>query len=187
MYGKDFAYAHTRITGSIVRLAKSGEPVYVEGVLNNGTCVVSDIRKMQDGEPTHVHLDDLNVEPVRLGYVNVAGQAVYLMRVPIRKGPGNQGLRSENSVCSNGQRLLQLPMDALYNCIVGKYPTYIKALAGVGKNKGVVVKTIAFSRHWAISGSALMYKNRCVGSCADGKPVLDESHQYLRESLGELL
>lgn len=187
MYGKDFAYAGTRIAGTIVRLAKTGEPVSVDHVSANGICGVAPITKIgQLNDYLEVHLDDLDLTPVSLGYINCAGQAAYIMRIPIRRGPANQGLRQENSVCSNGRRLYGLPMDALRNCILGKYPTFEKAVQGSVTKKDGAVKCIAFNRHWAIHGKYLLYKNNLVvGTIEKGKPVLDDKFKHLKESLAE--
>lgn len=186
MYGKDYGYAGTRITGTIVRLLKDGEPVLVANVLNNGICLVSKICKINDIQ--EVHLDELDLTPVKLGYINCAGQAAYLMRIPIRRGPNNQGLRAENSMCNNGRRLFGLPMDALRNCILGKYPSFEKARTSSAVAKDGEVKCIAFDRHWAIHGKFLMYKNNLVvGSIEGKKPVLQDRFKHLAESLAEVV
>lgn len=185
MYGKDYAYADTRLTGTIVRIAKDGEPVFVNAVFNNGICSVTPIGKL-NRDNKEVHLDELDLTPVKLGYINCAGQAAYLMRVPVRRGPGNQGLREGNSKCSNGRRLSNLPMDALRNCILGKYPTFEKARVSSSIKKDEPVKTIAFNRHWAVQGKLLLYKNNLVVGRIEGKnPVLDDRYKHLKESLSE--
>lgn len=186
MYGKDYNYAATRISGTIVRIAKDGEPVLVDNVYHNGICTVSHIGKINQ-DHKEVHLDELDLTPVKLGYINCAGQAAYLMRVPVRRGPNNQGLRAENSMCNNGRRLFGLPMDALRNCILGRYPSFEKArVSSVGK-RDEPPKCIAFDRHWAVQGNHLLYKNNLiVGRIENKKPVLDERYKHLRESLSEV-
>lgn len=194
MYKQDFEYAGTRLAGTIVRILKSDEPVYVEFVTRDGLCQVCKITEMEkmDHKSMAIHLDDLNTEPVKLGYVNHAGKAVYVMRIPVRRGPNNQGLRRENSTCSGGRSIDQIPKDALRNCIIGRYPTYIKARDSVLTNndgKAVVLnKSIAFDRHWSIHKDYLVYKDNIVGKCYHNKkrPVLDPGFKYLQEALDEI-
>lgn len=192
MYGRDFAYAATRLARTIVRIAKTNEPVVVMGVSStNGDCTISDLESARTGEFNfqHIPLDDLDVTPVKLGYVNVSGDAIYLQRAPVRHGPGNQGLCQRNCL-SSGPGLFEFPTDALRLCIMGRYPSYSKALAASKiKKRNGKEKTIAFNRHWAIrAGKELLYKNKEVaGSIVNGKPVLFEKFKYLEEYLGECL
>lgn len=189
MYGVDFAYADSRITKTVVRVTKTDEPVFIHMVHGSGICTVSMLKDMTVGKTFDIHLDDLNLEPVKLGYINAAGQASYMMRIPVRRGPNNQGLRQENSTCANGRRLFTQPMDAVRNCIMNKYPSYKKALEGTRRTPNKLPKCIAFSRHWAICDNDLFYKNHLrVGSInGNGKPELTERFMYLKEALEESL
>lgn len=194
MYGKDFAYANTRIQNSVVRILKTGDPVIVNIVGVNGACSVTNVEDLDnrdldgDNKSFVCHLDDLNLEPVPLGYVNNGGVAIYLQRIPVRRGPGNQGLTTNNCV-SSGERLFRFPNKSLKQCILGKYPLFEKALeesralTKVGKQK-----IIAFNRYWAVGGDVLFYKNHlAVGYIKDSKPVLSSQYTYLKEALSELV
>jgi hypothetical protein len=197
VYGKDFQYASTRIENTIVRLTENNEPVYVYSVdINGGMCEVVPLSKLDNPERNFrntgsilVALDDLNVRPVRLGYVNFNAQAFYLERMPIRHGPGNQGLNGENCE-SSGPRLFNFPMQELIKCIKGVYPSFNNAVDKTRTNKrNGQQKTIAFNRYWAVGhGKVLMYKNHeVVGEIKGGAPILDKNYLYLKERLEEIL
>lgn len=188
MYGKDFTYAGTRIQESVVRLLKDNEPVMVRNVGNRGQCLVTPIEFIETRDKDIlVHLDDLNLEPVPLGYVNTGGKAIYLQRIPVRRGPGNQGL-TQNNCGSTGERLWRFPSKSLRQCIIGKYPTFDKAVEESKVNMRSGHKIIAFHRYWAVGNETLYYKNELVvGAIVKGKPVLGSSYQYLKEALSEIV
>lgn len=187
MYGKDFNYANSRICKTVVRLMKNNEPVYITYVSRDGLCTAEYLEKINLGQEFFVHLDELNLEPVKLGYVNSQGLVTYLQRVPIRRGPNNQGLRRENCI-SSGQNIFTLPNKALRQCIIGDYPSFANVLAALDKDK-TNRKSLAFHRHWAVyRGKALLYKNNLpVGSIVDGVAVLEDRFKHLKEYLGECL
>lgn len=189
MYGKDYPYAQSRIQGTIVRVQKSGEPVYVVLVTGTGHCSVTPIDKEWGGDESFViHVDELDLRPVPLGYVNCAGEACYLMRVPLRRD-WKQGLRQENC-WSSGRRFSQISMKSVKNCIINRYPSFDVAIKDVNKAdaKGKV-KTIAWHRNWAInSNGQVMYKNHeVVGTLSDTKVILDPCFKHLNEVLQESL
>lgn len=185
MYGKDYGYAQTRIEGTMVRLLGSGEPVYVQRVLDSGMCYLHMIDDENNATITK-HIDDLDMHPVPLGYVNVRGDVVYLARIPMRRD-WKQGLRQANSWSSKGL-LDDIPRKSIRHCIIGKYPTFNKACKdvkiGVARGRN---KIIAWHRHWAIETSDfIQYKNHeIVGKLEKGKPVLFDRYKYLKEALEE--
>ena len=190
MYGQDYAYANTRIMGTIVRVAATNEPVYVTAV-GAGVCSVGLICDMQN--QFHIRLDDLNLKPLRLGYVNTAGEATYLQRIPKRKD-WKQGLRRENCM-SSGRELFNFPMESLRDCVLSNYPLYKRAIQASMQEKSARTgkigrtKCIAFHRNWAISGGeVLLYKDHLqVGHIVDGKYELLSQFTYLKESLEEII
>lgn len=188
MYGKDYNYARSRIEGTIVRIQETNVPVLVRHVdRDSGICSVSKLLDI-DIDESFVNLDDLNVEPVPLGFVNYAGDAIYLQRIPNRRGPGNQGL-NERNCASSGARLWAFPNKCLHQCIMNEYPSFEKACEeSLQKTRRGKYKTIAFHRHWAVSNNNLMYKNRLlVGSIIDGVPTLEAKFGYLKEALEEAI
>lgn len=190
MYGKDYPYAQTRIQGTVLRIFKSGEPVYVYHVDAAGNCHVIPIEKDWNdmANAVIVHVDDLDMHPVPLGYVNCAGEATYLMRIPMRRD-WKQGLRQENCF-SSGRRFSQIPMKDVKQCIINKYPSFERALKDVntGVSKGKV-KLIAWNRHWAVNTlGQVFYKNRePVGEIKNDKVSLFSDYTYLKEVLQESL
>lgn len=184
MYGIDFAYAGTRVQGTIVRIRETNEPVYVHIIGRDGNCLVSLVETLT----VHiaVHLDELNLQPISLGYVNTAGQATYFQRIPKRKD-WKQGLRAENCL-SSGRRLFDFPMESFRQAVKNEYPNYKRALEGI-KTKSSKTKTIAFHRSWAVtSNRELLYKNHLyVGDIVDDQPVLHPSYAYLKEFLAEVV
>lgn len=185
MYGEDYGYASTRILGTIVRL-KDGNPVYIQHMNERGQCWAIPIEKEWMIEnAVQVHLDDLDLRPVRLGYVNTGGNASYFQRIPMRRD-WKQGLRQENCT-SNSYRLFSIPMVDLKNCIINRYPTFAKACEGVSvpRTKG---KIIAWHRHWAVATRGeIYYKGEPVGYLVDDKPVLSERFTHLKEYLLETI
>lgn len=188
MYGNDYGYASTRIVQTIVR-TKKGDPVYVISVGGDGVCYCCPIDKEWRVENAdRIHLDELDMKPVRLGYVNTAGEASYIQRIPMRRD-WKQGLRSEN--CHGSHRgLYAMPMKDVKNCILGIYPTFSTALkdSKVGVARGRV-KVLAWHRHWALSSRGdVYYKDyQKVGDLDGDKVVLDKKFKYLEEYLAETL
>src|SRR5699024_3329179 len=120
MYGNDYAYADSRIKGTIVRL--NGEPVLVERV-GPDYCIVQAWEEYPRGRQIRCNLDDLDVKPVPLGFINSGYVADYAYRLPMQRD-WRQGLRSNNCRLESGRDLLEINKKALRNCIVGRYPTF---------------------------------------------------------------
>lgn len=186
MYGKDFGYASTRILNTIVRLA-NGDPVYVMHMSLEGMCYVCPLEKEWVIENCKQYdLDDLDLHPVPLGYVNSSGVATYLQRMPLRRD-WKQGLRQENCSSSN-RRLYSLPMDAVKKCIIGDYPTFKRAYTDARKRSENTLKAIAWHRHWAVTSvGSIFYKNELVGETINDQPTLNDKYKYLKEYLSETL
>jgi hypothetical protein len=178
MYGKDYAYAATRLNGTIVR-DKDGEPFHVINVDVTGDAVGYLLKGGSiNNTPVHRRVDDLNVQPVHLGYVNHEGGGVtYIRRMPLRRD-WKQGLRSEQCVSSN-IRLNGMDWKELRKTILGEFIPFKRAIK---YNFGV-----AFHRHWAVNRKRLYYKNKQVGIIHEDNPVLNDEHQYLKEYLQECL
>lgn len=188
MYGKDYEYASTRLDGTLVRLAGTGEPVMVQTVSVLGTVTVTPYGKSRDTHEYYVKLDELDVHPVPLGYVNCGGDATYISRMPMRRDY-KQGLRGNNA-WSSGRNFDALPHAAVRNCIMGRYPTFEKAWKDVqiGPN-AVRMKMLAWGRRWAVRSDGVIYYRgeEIVGQVVDGKPMLLAGYTYLQELLEESL
>lgn len=180
MYGNDYDYANSRLEGTIVRL--EGKPVFITNVTRGMKANVSYLTSIDD--LFKVDVDDLDLKPVPLGYCNKDGTTTYLMRMPMRKD-WRQGTRIAN-MCSRGHfRPYHLRYSDLEPVITGKYPTLKQALEFVLKKAG---SSMAWSREWAVGfGNVLYYKSEPVGSIVEGKPTLEETNNYLSQSLEEVL
>jgi hypothetical protein len=188
MYSNDYEYARTRLEGTIVRELKTGEPVYVHSISQEGVCLVAYLKNGDLGlADSHIHLDDINCKPVPLGYVNTHTRATYLMRMPLRRD-WKQGLRAANCL-SSGRNVFNICNKALRNCIKNEYPSFKEVVAELigTQHRGMKIK--AFHRHWAISSNGLLlYRNlQEVGIISRGKPLLKTQFNYLKESLSEIV
>lgn len=181
MYGKDYDYAHSRLTQTIVR--RGLEPIFVHAVQRGMEVSYSPLETLDIMRVCEI--DELDLHPVPLGYCNYSKYASYLSRVPLRKD-WRQGLRRENFVSVNAPLSAgRIPYEALSQVISGNYPSYKEALDAIRK-----LKSIAWHRHWAInSGMEVYYKGSPspVGMVEDGKVILTSRCGYLTEALGETL
>lgn len=180
MYGKDYEYAHSRLSETIVRL--KGVPVYVHNVRHGMKVQFSDLDAMDDIQECHI--DEFDLHPVPLGYCNYNKLASYLSHVPMRRD-WRQGLRRGNFVSLSGIDANRIPYESLRQAILGDYPTFNAAVEAASK-----VKSIAWHRHWAINvNGQVLYKGgvRPVGKIENGQVVLDSRYMYLTEALKESL
>lgn len=178
MYYKDVEYARGRLKNSVVNL-DYGKPVYVIEIESSDEVIVQFLR---EESRARVNLKDLDLTPVKLGWVNCKGHVIYAARVPIR-GVWRQGLCKDNVKLlapSSIHARCNIPSPELGETIVGNYPTFKQALASIKTTTG-----IAFSRNWALSGTNLLYKGRVVGTYVDGKLSLNRQNEYLEDVLQE--
>ena len=183
MYGDDYEYANTRLAETIVRLGEN--PVFIHAVGIGMRVVYSLLSQIDEAEPKAVDLAELDLSPVKLGYINVRGGCDYLTRYPMRRD-WRQGLRRGNFGAIGGVLdPMRINYKDLDKCIRGEYPTFAKVLAAKS--------SAAWHREWAIKklpGEApvLWYKGQKeVGTIEDGVPVLSGRFIYLREALQEVL
>lgn len=172
MYAKDYAYADSRLTGTIVRHASTATPVLVEGVSHGDGSTA--VRFLLSGNRKIVKLRELDLSPVPLGYVNRNGEdAVWCCRVP-KRNDWRQGLRDNTLYAINA---FDRPEDGdLARCITNNYPKLKDAM-----NKG---RLVAFSRDWAVSGTAIHHGLLgVVGHINNNELVLKDQYVYLKEDL----
>lgn len=181
MYGDDYEYANTRLAETIVRLGD--DPVYVH-MVEQGMRVVYQKLEDMDGDIKEVHIDELDLRPVKLGYINVRGGCDYLTRFPMRRD-WRQGLRKGN-FCAVGGVLdaMRINYKDLDRVIRGIYPSFDKAVS--------LKYSTAWHREWAVKkvddAKLLWYKGqKIVGTIDDNGPMLNEKFIYLREALQEAL
>lgn len=187
-YGDDYPYAATRLCGSIVRKGKL--PVFIHELFSDGQCQYSylkDFFKVED-----CHFDEINVDPIPLGYVNCGTNAVYCYRDPARKY--KQGLSS------NVFRILKKRAS-----ISWKSPYLNKTIPGIFPSPEQCVEQIecgeaqmrAFSRAFAVGkklkeGYSLFKRDMPIGVVNYNENTnrcvfdLNEKFVFLKEELEEI-
>jgi hypothetical protein len=184
-YGDDWDYAGTRLRDSLVRLG-DGRPFYVHSVREDGT-----VSGSLAGSPfdTTASMDDLNLSPVPLGYVNKKRIVSYTSRSPTRHY--KQGLTSYTLVAKGSP--VSLTSRDLAKTIMGVYPSVESVMEDVLTEEK---SAQAFSRHFCVKGRTngnplLMYKHKPVGVISWNSDAcranfsLDDDYKYLNEVLEE--
>lgn len=180
---QDLAYSQNRLLGTIVR-AKD-VPVMVREITEE-KYICTDLTKNTNMVCPH---EDIDLTPVPLGYVNYGGVASYLARVPKRRD-WKQGLRKENTITiGNGYGLGKINLKELAKTIIGKYPTFKQILKTLSKNEDKKVKSLAFSREFAVDKDfTLWYRGEyAVGTVEDGEPKLLPEFDWVRDTLVEVM
>lgn len=174
MYGKDYNYAESRLVDSIVRIAKTGEPVKVEHInQRTGEALVIFLK---DKTSCEVPLDDLNLKPVPLGWCNTRMGATYLARIP-RRRDWRQGIRAETCF-SSVVAFRMIAFSDIAKCIRGEYPKFKDVIKNQNK------QVMAWSRKWATDGKNVLFGQLgTVGTMEKGVPTLSEGFLFLKESL----
>lgn len=183
MYGKDHEYANSRLHETIVR--RGDVPVYVYGVRAGMVVQYVTLENVGKEDPQECPIDELNLQPVPLGYCNYNKNAIYLQRMPMRRD-WRQGLRRGNFTCCGiGADPNRVPYESIAQTIIGDYPTFKASLDAVSK-----LKSVAWSRFWSVNnGLEVFYKGSInpVGRIEEGEVILEPSYYYLREALKESL
>jgi hypothetical protein len=163
---------------------KKNVPIYINDVCRDekGAFILYDYKGEQ-----HT-LDDIDLTPVPLGYVNHEDSSVYAMRIPLRHC-WKQGLCQGNfhTISNEGcdrHRSVSLPSERIFATINGVYPKFKEASKKVGF-KGVL--NVAFSREFAISKDNIFYKGRNVGYHLDEDIRFVDRFSYLKPRLKEVI
>lgn len=184
-YGEDYAYADNRLRNTLI--SYKGYPVFVRGINGRGVIDGEFIGTRQfNGLP--IHINDCDVTPIPLGYLNKQGRATYLERIPSRYY--RQGLTRDTIYFKNGRRL-DLFEKELAKTVQNIYPKFEDCVELVFNNECV---SWAFARKFAIGKLranskeiTLAYRGNSVGRVEDNGPQLDKKFFFLNESLEEAL
>lgn len=183
-YSNDAGYADTRLRGTIVKHRDS--PVYVESVDSEGRHAVATVFTLSSElrERQRVRVDDLDLTPFELGYLNYSGMACYLSRQPVRRD-WRQGLRSQNMISYTGTHAHDIPNHALNPLLTNNFPSFRECMDRIAAGDS----SASWNRNWAVDSEMnLLYKwGQVVGMVTTDGPQLNESSQYLREQLEESL
>jgi len=180
-----------RLGETIVRY--KGEPVYVANTSGNGTGPFSlEVAPLTNTEKRiTVKMEEVDLTPVPLGYINNWPFVCYLMRVPQRKY--QQGLRiGELRTPTPGYRSnVTRNLPALYNTIMGIYPSFDEAYTLAHTHNAC-----AFHRAFALKDTGLRnemclcYKEREIGRInEEGGFTLEDKYNNIRMKsfiIGEL-
>lgn len=175
-------YAATRLVGTVVR--KGDLPIVVGDVIEDGgtiKVVYGDL----DGPPnTHsCNLDEVNLDPIPLGYANTRGGAIYMTRMPMRKD-WKQGLRINNMMSADNYPIGGFK--GLKDAILGKFPSLSTAATAVN---GGSKDSVAFSRNFAVhKGGNVVFKGRLVvGKVTPDREnvTLEDKYSWVKEILNE--
>lgn len=186
-YQGDLEYADSRLSDSWMR-DKSGSLIYVRRVRVEG---VHYMRPKAENFQL-CRLEDLNTDPVPLGFVNWGKEAIYVSRIPTRSW--KQGLRSNSVYTSKAVNIPSLLNSFnLDRTVRGIYPTVVDGLELVTNSE---MYSVAFSRNFAFTQAKglskgkylLLYKNKTVGTLfsENNKEVLTTlapEYKFLQESL----
>lgn len=181
MYTDDIDYASTRLKNTIVRIEE--EPFMVDNIIrdDDGDIAAVGTFLKDANQGVLCKVEHLNLEPVKLGYVNFDDNSFYVVRKPIRND-WRQGLRLGNAVFIGNQGFYEFPFKELRDTILNNYPSLRVAhemcITGY-------YKAVAFASDFAVNKSDLFYKSRKVGSM-DKIPTLLPQYQYLNEYLQEV-
>lgn len=185
MYEDDIEYADKRLRNTVVSL-RNRNPFWVETVTQKGGKILCSGVDLTTEETLTTSLSNIDLTPIRLGFVNTDTSAIFVCRKPMRKD-WRQGL-SETSTVLYGENSSRFRKTHLVQCALNRYPTLAEALLQV-KNK--VVFSSAFSRDFAITGKSsdlgLVYRKYLVGKIIKGNVVLDKDKFFLQEHLDEAM
>lgn len=150
-------YASSRLKETIVRL-KTGIPIQILSIRGVNEVVYSNLATSDNGVCT---LQDLNIDPVPLGYCNIKTYCSYLVRMPMRQD-WKQGLRS-NSLRDVAGRRVEVSYSYLVDTILGKFPSFKDAIDKMTtKSKNpfntsvTKPKSVAFNRDFCIKEEGLL-------------------------------
>ena len=179
-------YAKSRLVETVIR--RGDIPVYVQDVTTMDGEIWVYYQKLMDGDDEIYGdgLDDFNLDPVPLGYVNYKNFAYYLTRMPMRKD-WRQGLRLLNVVGPDGDRP-PVPLKTIAETIVGNFPTFKSCLEKLNTKK--TIKNIAFCRDFSVSTEEIQYKGMFPIGKVDmenGNIHINDGMSWIREALDEAL
>lgn len=151
-------YANNRLKESIVRL-KNGTPIHIQNIRSEREVIYNELTL--DSDRKVCKLEDLDINPVPLGYCNVKTYCLYLVRMPMRQD-WKQGLRSNSLRDVHGRRV-DTRYEHLVDTIVGKFPSFKDSISRIlekSKNpfklEGQSTKSIAFNRDFCLKEENLL-------------------------------
>lgn len=191
MKGYDTAeYAATRLIDTIILY--KGDPVRVMSCVQFGKQIAVTYVTVLSEEHGQAFLDDFDMNPPILGYVNVGNKTCqYITRMPMRKD-WKQGVRKNNIVTNTGVSP-DLNMKYLAKTIIGKFPSIAEVVKNLSyfAEKGYPSYMQAFDRDFAADAKGrVWYKGMFnIGeiNLANGGIKVNPEHEWTREALMEVV
>lgn len=186
-YGNDFDYANNRLRNTLIKY--KNYPFFVDYVDIDSGYVCGTILGTKKFMGEKVHINDCDLNPVELGYINYKAVALFSVRMPQRYY--RQGITT-NTFLFRGEKGWKRGdpfMNEITNCVLNKYPKIDHVIEYVHNKEK---ESYAFSKKWAVRLSKsdnllLDYKGKGVGTIKNDMPVLNNKFQFLKESLEEEL
>lgn len=182
-------YAQSRLVDTTIRL-KNGIPIHVLDVTGSDNKIIIKYSYLTDEANLHeTSIDNCDLNPVSLGYVNHNKKAFYIMRMPMRKD-WRQGLRMLNMIDSNGLNPRNVPMKSVVNTIMNKFPKIQTCLDNLNSSKKTIF-SMAFHKDFSIyKEGALEYKGIIPVGVIDmnnGSLLIYDQYNWVREALDEAM
>lgn len=186
-YGKDYTYADSRLSDSIVLY--EGRPVWVICVTCDGEV---EFRSISDSFESTAPLEEFDLNPFKLGYCNLTAangmnNSVLLSRSSARHY--KQGLRRQNLICVGSSPSKILGTKAFEDTVMGKYPSLSNCIDQLCNEEA---KSIAFSRNFSLvhldnKQACLHYRKVSVGRVKldSGEVSLNKDFDFLDGMLEE--
>tara|TARA_R110002049_G_scaffold119_6_gene757 strand:- start:1690 stop:2247 length:558 start_codon:yes stop_codon:yes gene_type:complete len=179
-YGEDYEYAGTRLVDSWVRY--KDDLVRVRHIRNDsGECTIQNFL----GEDFLVNLEELDITPIPLGYVNYKSISSYIARMPTRHY--RQGIRPQN--IKGGQGVLAEITKEIVQTMLGIFPSIDQCIESIVNEES---KSKAFCRQFSLcldekEKIVAHYKDREVGIVDYKKALINlkPDFLYLSDVLGD--
>lgn len=184
-YGKDNDYAETRIRNTILKTVYNTVVLVENFDYDEGKFYCRDLIATSG---VYLDLEELDMNPVELGFVNSPNSTDYITRMPVRHY--KQGLTAHSYKGKGFPHKNTFATTSMAMCILGIYPKLIDCVESVSCGEAV---SKGFSRNFSIlntgEDNVLTFRGDYVGSVhfnSDNGLLqnrLDKKYNFLQEML----
>lgn len=180
-------YAASRLVETIIMY--QGDPIMVRrvGYIGSPENITIEGTSLINSTEYQVKLEDCDINPVSLGYVNFNKTATYISRAPMRRD-WRQGLRMLNIMDVEGRNPRLIPYRVIANTIMGRYPSFKNSLDSLNSNKA---ERVAYCRDFSITNEGVLtYKGLIdvgIVSMDNGNVLINDNTSWVREAFDESL